>query len=87
MEIIKQVTHTFLTLVQIVTAIKMSKIPSHQTYQSKFVKAKISKITVMKTFNAENTTLSRAPMPELYLTKLFTTASLKPVSNLSILLF
>ena len=86
MEIIKQVTHTFLTLVQIVTAIKMSKIPSHQTYQSKFVTAKISKIIVMKTLSADNTTLSKELKPELYLTKLFTTASLKPVSNLSILL-
>ena len=84
MEIIKQVAHTFLTLVQIVTAIKMSKIPSHQTYQSKFVTAKISKIIDTKTLSADNKTLSRAPMPELDLTKFFTTASLKPVSNLSI---
>ena len=86
MEIIKQVTHTFLTLVQIVTAIKMSKIPSHQTYQSKFVTAKISKIPVMKTFIAVIKAFSNVLMPELYPTKLFTTASLKPVSNLSIFL-
>ena len=84
MEIIKQIIHTFLILVQIVTAVKMSKIPSHQTYQSKFVTAKINKIIVMKTLSADNKTLSRVPMPELDLTKFFTTASLKPVSNLSI---
>ena len=67
-----------------VTAIKISKIPNHQTYQRKFVTAKISKITVMKTLSADNTALSKVLMPELYLTKLFTKASLKPVSNLSI---
>ncbi|NDG53567.1 MAG: FAD-binding protein [Flavobacteriia bacterium] len=35
-------------------------------------------------FEKSNKALSKVLMPELYLTKLFTTASLKPASNLSI---